>query len=117
MPRDVNNQTMLAKAAEKGHEAVMKLLLEKGAVLEYKDIWGKTPLSWAAENGYETILKILLEKGAELETKNSGNQTPLSKATTTRNSSQKVCTHQLDDFIVAIHKLIGMCKIVYACHC
>jgi len=46
---------------EKGHEAVVKLLLEKGA--EYsKDIGGRMPLSWAT-------VKLLLKKGAELEPK------------------------------------------------
>jgi ankyrin repeat protein len=38
-----------------GHEAVVKLLLEKGAELESKDKDGRTPLSWAAENGHEAV--------------------------------------------------------------
>ena len=36
----------LSLAAEKGHEAVVKLLLEKAAELDSKDIGGRTPLSW-----------------------------------------------------------------------
>ncbi|KFY83553.1 hypothetical protein V498_07984, partial [Pseudogymnoascus sp. VKM F-4517 (FW-2822)] len=51
----------------KGHEAVVKLLLEKGAKLESKDKDGRTPLSYAVEKGHEAIVKLLLEKGAELE--------------------------------------------------
>ena len=48
-----------------GHEAVVKLLLEKGAELETKDKdYGRTPLLWAAENGHEAVVKLLLEKGA-----------------------------------------------------
>ena len=43
----------LSLAAEKGHEAVVKLLLEKGAELDSKDIGGRMPLSWAAVNGYQ----------------------------------------------------------------
>jgi ankyrin repeat protein len=43
----------LSLAAEKRHEAVVKLLLEKGAELDSKDIGGRTPLSWAAVNGHE----------------------------------------------------------------
>ena len=55
----------LLLAAGKGHEAVVKLLLEKGAELETKDkIYGQTPLLWAAENGHEAVVK-LLEKSAE----------------------------------------------------
>jgi ankyrin repeat protein len=41
---------------------VVKLLLEKGAELDSKDIGGRMPLSWAA-------VKLLLKKGAELESK------------------------------------------------
>ena len=48
---------------ENGHEAVVKLLLEKGAELETKDDNGRTPLSWAAENGHEAVVKLLLEQG------------------------------------------------------
>jgi ankyrin repeat protein len=54
-------------AAENEHEAVVKMLLEKGADLESKSIIGKTPLSLAAANGHETVVKLMLEKGAELE--------------------------------------------------
>jgi hypothetical protein len=47
-----------------GHEAVLKLLLEKVAELESKDrSYGLTPLSYAAGNGHEAVVKLLLEKG------------------------------------------------------
>jgi ankyrin repeat protein len=39
------NWTPLLYAAENGHEAVVKLLLEQGAELETKDLDGRTPLS------------------------------------------------------------------------
>jgi ankyrin repeat protein len=39
-------------AAENGHAAVVKLLLEKGAELETKDDYDRTPLLWAAKNGH-----------------------------------------------------------------
>jgi ankyrin repeat protein len=76
------NESSLLKTAAKGHEAVMKLLLEKGAELETKDDdRGRTPLLLAAENGHEAVVKLLLEKGAELETKDDDRgQTPLSLA-------------------------------------
>jgi hypothetical protein len=77
----VSGQTPLSWAAEKGHEAIVKLLLERGAELETKDNnCGQTPLSWAAEKGHEAVVKLLLERGAELETKSNNSQTPLSLA-------------------------------------
>ncbi len=64
-----NNEgwTPLSWAAESGNEAVVKLLLEKGADLELKDEGGRAPLSWAAERGHKAIVKLLIEKGASLE--------------------------------------------------
>ena len=73
------NLSSLPRAAAYGDKAVVKLLLEKGAQLEFKDIvFGQTPLLSAAENGHEAVVKLLLEKGAQLESKdNSYGQTPL----------------------------------------
>jgi ankyrin repeat protein len=42
---------LLWRAAGNGHEAVVKLLLEKGAELESKNSEGQTPLLWAAMGG------------------------------------------------------------------
>jgi hypothetical protein len=83
--KDSYGRTPLAWAAGNGHEAVVKLLLEKGAELETKGIkdkfFGMTPLAWAAGNGHEAVVKLLLEKGAELETKSgSFGRTPLAWA-------------------------------------
>jgi ankyrin repeat protein len=75
-----NIDTPLCIAARNGHEAVVKLLLEKGAELEAKDRDSRTPLSWAAENGYGAVVKLLLEKGAELEAESRDSRTPLSWA-------------------------------------
>jgi hypothetical protein len=51
-------------AAYSGHEAVVELLLEKGAELESKDEpYGWTPLSWAAESGHEAVVKHCLRSG------------------------------------------------------
>ncbi|KAF2191875.1 hypothetical protein K469DRAFT_344388 [Zopfia rhizophila CBS 207.26] len=78
---DIKEKTLLSHAAGRGHEAVVKLLLEKGAALESKSNSGRTPLSWAAQNGHEAVVvKLLLEKGAVLESKSNSGRTPLSWA-------------------------------------
>ncbi|PQE08748.1 Ankyrin repeat protein [Rutstroemia sp. NJR-2017a BVV2] len=75
--RDYDSEMLLLWAAQSGHEAVVKLLLERGAHLETMDKSNRTPLSLAARNGYEAVVKLLLERGAHLETMDEWNQTPL----------------------------------------
>jgi len=61
---DCTGGTALAWAARRGHEEVVKVLLERKdtnpdqAGMYY--IW--TPLFWAVENGHEGIVKLLLER-------------------------------------------------------
>jgi ankyrin repeat protein len=65
----------------KGHEAVVELLLEKGADMESRDMnYGQTPLWCAAKEGHEAVVKLLLEKGADVESKDRVGRTPLSGA-------------------------------------
>jgi ankyrin repeat protein len=53
-----------------GHEAVVKLLLEKGAGRESRGWkYGQTPLSLTVENGQEAVVRVLLEKSASLFSK------------------------------------------------
>jgi ankyrin repeat protein len=50
-----------------GHEAVVQLLLEKGAEADSKDNSGRTPLSWAVVMCHETVVQLLLKKGVETD--------------------------------------------------
>jgi hypothetical protein len=75
--RDGNGKTALCWGADRGHEAVGRLLLEKGADVEAKDNKGHTALLWAAQNGHEAVIWLLVKKGAVVEAKTSDGKTAL----------------------------------------
>jgi len=77
--KDKNSWMLLLWVAERGHEAVVRLLLNKGADLEAKNKNNRTLLSLAAENGHEAVVRLLLDKGANLEAKENS-RTPLSRS-------------------------------------
>jgi ankyrin repeat protein len=60
------------------HEAVVKLLLEKGAELESTSDYGWTPLLYVATSGHEAVVKLLLEKDVDPDSKDEYGRTPLS---------------------------------------
>jgi ankyrin repeat protein len=67
---DVNTRTQygataLSYAADKGHTAVVKVLLDHGADPNAKDtFYNATPIVWASSRGHAEVVKLLLEKGA-----------------------------------------------------
>jgi ankyrin repeat protein len=73
-------RTALSYAAEVGHEATVKQLLNRGADTESRDNYGRTPLSWAVTGGHDVIVKLLLKIGAEAKSKDNRGWTPLSWA-------------------------------------
>ena len=62
--RDNASCTPLLWAAIRGHDEVVKILLERGDVDPYlaDSCWKKTPLIWAADLGHEETVKALLER-------------------------------------------------------
>jgi len=67
----------LAKAASRGHTDVVKLLLDNGANISFKEngIW--TPLMLACMNGHYDTAKLLLDSGAEIDIKTPLGETAL----------------------------------------
>jgi len=61
-----------------GLEAVVTVLLERGADFEWKDNDGRTALFLAAQNGHKMIVKLLLVWGADFDSKDRNGQTALS---------------------------------------
>lgn len=80
MPWGGNGWTSLDFAVFLQNEAIVELLLEKGANIEAKDGQTLTPLLSAVHYGGEQMVKLLLEKGADIEAKDNNGQTPLSSA-------------------------------------
>ncbi|PTB66809.1 hypothetical protein BBK36DRAFT_1158765 [Trichoderma citrinoviride] len=71
---------MFPFAAGRGHQALVELLLERGANIEEKldrSNVGPTALSLAAAAGHKDIVAILIERGADLEAKDLHGRTPL----------------------------------------
>ena len=59
----------MSRAAEKGDEGVVKLLLESGAQPDFEDQNSQTPLSRAIEGGTIAIVRLLLAEGAKTDYK------------------------------------------------
>jgi len=77
---DSYSRTTLMRAADDGNEAVVHLLLEKGAAVDASEEDGETALIFAASNGKEGALRLLLEKGATVDASNRFGQTALMAA-------------------------------------
>ena len=78
---DEKGRTALICAAEMGHDAIMKVLLQEGVNPHIIDHHGRTLLSWAAGNGYQEILEMLLERNdTNPDRADKSGRTPLSWA-------------------------------------
>ncbi|KAF5683460.1 ankyrin protein [Fusarium circinatum] len=89
---DRTGRTPLSYAAEQGHDAIIVLLLERGARVDSQDSevflrWyyynenaGRTPLSFATEHGHEAAVRILIANGASSSVRSRSGRTPLSYA-------------------------------------
>ena len=65
--RDVRGRTALHWSAFHGHEAIARLLLERGASHEAQDNDGLTALQVAVAYGHSMVAKVLMMAGADLK--------------------------------------------------
>ena len=82
--RDVpNTYDIVLLESFRGHDTVVKLLLQKNDVkANSKDGQGGTPLWWAAYEGHEAVVRLLLEReDVQTDQKDKNGSTPLREAT------------------------------------
>jgi len=81
----VRGITLLMAAAEKGHERVVELLLQRGAEVGPQNSDGATALLYAIGNGHEQPADLLIRHGAEINQQNSKGGTALMYASKSTN--------------------------------
>uniref|UniRef100_A0A0B7JYC2 Uncharacterized protein n=1 Tax=Bionectria ochroleuca TaxID=29856 RepID=A0A0B7JYC2_BIOOC len=78
---DEYGETLLCRAASRGHLDMVEFLLEIGADLSVPNrLKNETPLWRAASAGHLAVTKLLLENGADLSVPNYSGETLLSRA-------------------------------------
>lgn len=73
-------KTALVRAAEAGHEDIIKILVAHGASVNSEASDGVKPLLFAAWAGHYNATKLLLEKGSDVESRDAYGRTALSMA-------------------------------------
>ena len=77
---DGRSRTLLHHAAEHSSVEMVRLLLDMGAEVNPKSLWGKSPLHVAVDNRRPEVVSLLLAKGADVSSKGHYNDTPLHRA-------------------------------------
>lgn len=67
---DVLSDALYA-AARNGHREVVEYLLDQGADVNTRGVFGATALQWAAFNGHPEVVELLLARGADPDLRDS----------------------------------------------
>ena len=70
-------RTPLHWAVMRGNQNLVKLFLEKNALVNFQDANGDSPLHTAVSNGFFDITKLLVRKGSNVNLQNREGRTPL----------------------------------------
>jgi len=69
-------RSLIWYAVTNGHLAIARLLLDRGASVNCRDLVGWMPLHTACFHGRPEVARLLLERGADLDAKTYAGQTP-----------------------------------------
>lgn len=85
---DRKGETVLHKAVGGGYREIVFFLLDNGADINAKTLYGKgMPIHMAAANNESEILELLLNNGADINSKADDGMTPLHYATLAGNEA------------------------------
>lgn len=73
-------RSALWEATWKNNDAFVRVLIEKGASVNFADYEGRTPLHEAAYYGHDNLVELLLEKNADIDAADQYGQPPLFRA-------------------------------------
>ena len=76
----------LISAAQKGDIDIVRILLDNGANINFKDNYGDTALMWASIEGHTDIVQLLLDMGANLYLQNNHGTTAILLASSNGNT-------------------------------
>lgn len=74
----------LLEASKQGNAHSAKLLVDEGADIHTRTLYGETPLWWAARNGHVALVEFLYDRGGDIESKDKFGLTPLAWAVENR---------------------------------
>lgn len=80
MGEGVRADELLVRAASRGDLAMVRSLLDRGAVAAARNHYLLTALHWAVTLGHAQVVELLLERGAPLDTQDAEGHTPLHMA-------------------------------------